>query len=617
MGIVYRAVHTVLNRPVALKQILAADEAELADALARFRREAEMLGAVAHSTLVQVYEAGEADGVPFIAMELIDGRGLDGILKQRTLPLRTLVELLRASAAGVAEAHARGIVHRDIKPGNILVETKTGRPRVLDFGLAVSARARDARLTRSGEIVGTAEYMAPEQLRSQSDEESITPRIDVYAFGVVLYEVLTGVLPFTGDNPLQALMRRTTEDPLAPHWLSPSVPVDLEAVCLKALERQPGRRYPECGAFAADLGRWLAGEPVSARVPSAWRRSWSWIRRNRRLVLGSAVAALLIAAISLAGRSAWRARRDSDRERRAQVQGAAGSLARHIDHRLAEGQGAAETLARVVEMFPNPAEHEPELKDFIRRTLGTHWYLYGACLAFAPDAFEPGRKRHMPYFHRSASDSGEIEFLYPDYDRYDYPTFDWYRRPAELQETGWTEAYYDENAGNVLMVTCSTPFYGDAATLHAGGPPSLEARRAHFRGVATVDVSLAHMHGQMDAIRVGERGYTLLVESSGRILTFPDRPAPFATAASVELVRRFEDLFPGEDLAGLLEDVETSGSGAVRETVCPNLGERAYFSVEVLRGTAWRLVTVCPVAELAGRRADAPPLVRLETDSRR
>jgi hypothetical protein len=259
MGVVYRARQTRANREVALKVVLAGDHAGAAE-LARFRAEAEAVARLQHPHVVAVFEVGEYAGRPFYSMELCPGGTLAAAVGGPMDP-RAAATLVLKVARGVAAAHAAGVVHRDIKPGNVLL-TADGDPKVADFGLAKQLNAGpDGGLTRTGAVVGTPSYMPPEQAAGARE---VGPAADVYALGAVLYELLTGRPPFRGANPTETLLRVVTEDPPPPRAVHAAVPRDLEAVCLRCLAKTPADRYPSAAALADDLRRYLDGDPVSA-----------------------------------------------------------------------------------------------------------------------------------------------------------------------------------------------------------------------------------------------------------------------------------------------------------------------------------------------------------------
>jgi tRNA A-37 threonylcarbamoyl transferase component Bud32 len=303
MGVVYKARQARPRRLVALKMILAGEHAG-ANALHRFRTEAEAVARLAHPGIVQVYEVGEHNGLPYLALEYIEGGSLADRLRRGRLRPRQAAALLHQLARAVQHAHQKGIVHRDLKPANVLLtalpeggDDEAGcSAKVVDFGLAkplegmTSLRAGGPR-TQSGAVLGTPSYMAPEQAGGKSRD--IGPAADVYALGAILYECLTGLPPFQGDSLLDTLIQVTTEEPTPPRELRPQCPPALEAICLKCLRKAPADRYASAGALADDLKRHLDGEPVAARSGGALARLGAWARGHK------GPAALAVAALAL------------------------------------------------------------------------------------------------------------------------------------------------------------------------------------------------------------------------------------------------------------------------------------------------------------------------------
>jgi Flp pilus assembly protein CpaB len=270
MGVVYEAVQAGLNRPAALKMLLP-DRRAGGTAAVRFLAEAEAVAAVRHPHVVQVYEFGQHAGRPFMAMELCP-RSLKDLLQAGPLAPREAARLLAKVAQGVQAAHARQIVHRDLKPGNVLLDDD-GEPKVTDFGLAKRGTGSD--LTRTHAVMGTPDYMAPEQAEGRA--KFVGPEADVWALGVILYECLTGVRPFAADDSMAILRRIQEEAPVSPRTIKRDVPRDLEVICLKCLEKEPADRYPTAAAVALDLDNFVAGRPILARPRSPIYRAWRFL----------------------------------------------------------------------------------------------------------------------------------------------------------------------------------------------------------------------------------------------------------------------------------------------------------------------------------------------------
>jgi serine/threonine protein kinase len=296
MGVVYRARQRTANRTVALKLIRPDRLEDLppqrrAEWLNRFRTEAQAAARLEHDHIVTVYEVGDLDGVPFYSMRYVAGRSLAEVLRDGPLENRRAAELLERVARAVDYMHGAGILHRDLKPRNILVDV-AHRPFVSDFGLAKWLDGGGDGVTQTGQAVGTPEYMSPEQAR---DAARVTTASDIYSLGATLYVLLTARPPFHAATSVETLRQVLDEEPVSPRALNPAVDRDLETITLKCLDKDPAKRYPSAQAVADDLGRYLRGEPIAARPVGNVERVWRWSRRNPRVAaLGGAVAALVL-----------------------------------------------------------------------------------------------------------------------------------------------------------------------------------------------------------------------------------------------------------------------------------------------------------------------------------
>jgi predicted Ser/Thr protein kinase len=290
MGVVYRARQAGLKRLVAIKMVLAGSYASPKQ-LARFQRETEILARLNHPNIVQIYEVGELDGMPFFCMEYMDGGSLAAKIKGQPQQPEAVAELVETLARAVHVAHEQGIVHRDLKPANILING-AGVPKITDFGLAKYLQ-EEAGQTGT-DILGTPSYLAPEQVRREG--VAIRPATDVYALGVILYELLTGRVPHKGDSSVDTVLLVLHEEPVPPSRLRPRLPADLETITLKCLNKEPKKRYLTAATLAEDLRRFLANEPILARPVSHWEQAVKWGRR--RPALAATIAALFLVTVA-------------------------------------------------------------------------------------------------------------------------------------------------------------------------------------------------------------------------------------------------------------------------------------------------------------------------------
>jgi serine/threonine protein kinase/Tfp pilus assembly protein PilF len=293
-GVVYRARQKSLNRTVALK-IIALGHWASATHLRRFRLEAEAAAGLNHPSIVPIHEIGERDGCCYFSMSLVEGGQLDEIVARKPMSVRHAAQLIAKLARTVHYAHEHGILHRDIKPGNILLDAE-GEPHLTDFGLARLVE-RESTVTRTTEVLGTPSYMAPEQASGNNAE--ITSATDVYALGAVLYHLLTGRPPFVAETTYKTVQLLLETDPRQPRLLNPKVDRDLSIICLKCLEKDPQRRYGSALALAEDFERWLRREPILARRVSVLTRGKKWLQRNPAAALAAVSLAALVAALGV------------------------------------------------------------------------------------------------------------------------------------------------------------------------------------------------------------------------------------------------------------------------------------------------------------------------------
>ncbi len=290
MGIVYHARHLALKREVAVKMILAGRHAGPVER-ARFRTEVEAVARLQHPNIVQIHEVGEEDGNPYCALEYVSGGTLAGRTARGPMPTAEAAKLVEAVARAMHLAHSRNVVHRDLKPANVMIAAD-GTPKITDFGLARQLDREDGQ-THTGAVMGTPAYMAPEQAVGRTSEAG--PVADVYSLGAILYDCLTGRPPLKGDSTAATLALVRTEDPAPPSRWHPSVPLDLDTICLRCLQKQPERRYSSAAELADDLARYLRGEPILARPVRVWERAAKWAKRR------PAAAGLIASAVLAVG----------------------------------------------------------------------------------------------------------------------------------------------------------------------------------------------------------------------------------------------------------------------------------------------------------------------------
>ncbi len=304
MGVVFQARQVSLNRPVALKMILAGQLADETD-VRRFYTEAEAAANLDHPGIVPIFEVGQHEGQHYFSMGFIDGHSLAERLAEGPLAAREAAGLIRRVALAIEYAHQRGVVHRDLKPANILLD-QNGNPRVTDFGLAKKVQG-DSGLTGSGQIMGTPSHMPPEQAGGRRGE--VGPAADVYALGATLYALVTGRPPIQAATAMDTVIQVLSDEPVSPRSLNPAVERDIDTICLKCLQKEPPRRYASAQALADDLGRFLSGEPILARPVRATQRAWMWCTRNPWLagavgMTAAALIALIVVSLLYADRQA-------------------------------------------------------------------------------------------------------------------------------------------------------------------------------------------------------------------------------------------------------------------------------------------------------------------------
>jgi serine/threonine-protein kinase len=379
MGVVFKAYQRGLGRVVALKQIRAGLDAN-AHERARFQVEAEAAGRLRHPNIVTVHDVGEREGVPYIAMELVEGGSLTDRLARQLLPPRQAAALVETVARAVDYAHQAGIVHRDLKPSNILL-TADEEPKVADFGLAKRLDVESGQ-TNTGALLGTPSYMAPEQAIG----EAAGTGADLYALGAILYETLTGRPPFQAATPMETIELVRHADPPPLSRLQPGLARDVQTICLKCLEKDPRRRYPTAAQLADDLARFLRGEPIRARPVGQVERLAKWARRRPAQAALAALCSLALAG-AFAGVVAHNARLRVEVERANKATAEASTQRQLADANYREARAAIE---KVLGRLDEPVyAGMPRRRDLQRAQVEDALGFFDRVLAVA-DSTDPG-----------------------------------------------------------------------------------------------------------------------------------------------------------------------------------------------------------------------------------
>jgi hypothetical protein len=565
MGVVYKAWQKSLKRTVALKMIRGGAHAGRED-LGRFKTEAESVARLRHPNIVQIHEVGEQDGLPYFSLEFVEGGTLADRVAGTPLDGTAAARLVQTLAEAVHHAHVNGVVHRDLKPGNVLL-TADGTPKVTDFGLA--KRLDEAGQTQSNSILGTPSYMAPEQAAGKNKE--VGAPADVYALGAVLYELLTGRPPFRAATPLDTVLQVVSAEPAAPRLLNPKIRRDLETICLKCLQKEPHKRYASAAALADDLRRFLAGEPIEARPVSAAERLWRWGRRHpaRAALL---VVSLLLLLVVLGG-GFWFTRRlqaelgRTEAAQRELQQALTLQVAERLDADLRQLAAVPAMMAVTLELHPEGKEER--LAAWLREILRTNKHVFGTCVAFEPGRFEPARKDFALYAHRTAGglDAKQLPASYR------YRTWPWYTRPLKEGRAVWSEPFLDEGGGNIPMVTRSVPL----------------RRGKDLVGVVTIDLSMDYFKDLgtwLNGLKLGEGGYGFVVSREGTFISYPD--GAYRMPRKITEVNEFQADDALRAFTGRLLREERGAATAVD----PRTGRPASFLFARVPSTGWAFVAV-------------------------
>ena len=336
MGRVYKAYDSQLAREVALKVLIWGDSSDSRQ-IERFHREARATAKLHHSNIVSIYDIGNAEGQNYFTMDFISGASLRDILRQKSLSNTENVDIMISVADAVDYAHSQGIIHRDLKPANIIIADDR-QPKVMDFGLAKIVSVEDG-LSRTGDVVGTPAYMSPEQ----ADGKAVDIRTDIYALGATFYEMLTGRAPFQGESYIQLIYQILHKDPVWPRELSPGIPAELEAICLKCLEKNPDRRYQSAADLREDLSNYRQHKPIIARQPTILNLIGKFVMRHRALSISVATVLLTIVAGAIFSLYMWQ----MEQSQRQQVEKAKNQVDQIKQQKEIEAKEANVGLAKI------------------------------------------------------------------------------------------------------------------------------------------------------------------------------------------------------------------------------------------------------------------------------
>ena len=529
-----------------------------------------------HPNIVQIHEIGQQGECPFLVMEYIEGESLSESLARKPWPPRKAAELLAVLAGAVHAAHVHGILHRDLKPNNILLSAD-GTPKICDFGLAKSLE-NPADQTQTGQFVGTPSYMAPEQVLG--DRSTQSPAVDIYALGAVLYETLTGRPPFLADNPLETIRLVAKQEPIPPRQWQPKTPRDLETICLKCLAKEPRRRYASALDLAEDLKRFLAHEPIHARPVGPAERTWRWCRAHPSgaalMAVATAAVIVVLAVVLCFNRRLSRELDRTDAARR-QVLAAQEKLHRRLTQEVADRlDGDLRELAAVPLTMATLLENrrdwdEQQIDRSLRDMLNKSPLIFGLCVAFEPYQWRKDRRDFAYYVFRRREGLAVKRLVPPSYLPL-YREWEWYSAAKNGPQGRWTEPYIGEGGDRTPMVTFSAPI----------------RRSGRFAGVVTADLAMDYfgdLRRSIERLDLGRESYCFVVSSGNRILAHPIQryrfPGPDSDLAAIEVDESFRSL------AG--QWVEAS-EGTAR-ALDFSTGRPARFLFSRVQAAGWTLVT--------------------------
>jgi predicted Ser/Thr protein kinase len=576
MGIVYKARQLGLERTVAIKTMLPGGPVG-DDQQARFLREAKLMAMLQHPNILPIYEVGQRQGLPFLAMEYADGGTLSQSLGGKPMPPRQAAELAAILARAVHYAHQRGVIHRDLKPANVLLAAD-GTPKIGDFGLAKCFESPTDH-TRTGALLGTPSYMAPEQLGDGSAKAG--PPVDVYALGATLYELLSGRPPFLADNPLDTLQMARTQEPVSLRRWQPKLPPDLDTIGLKCLEKDPRRRYPNAQALADDLDRFLRGEPIAARPAGVLERCrrWSRVHRAAAALIAAGVLALaviLVLVLSFNRRLAGElARTNAEHERLLAAKERlrwelTSEVAGRLDSDLRELAAVPSTMATLLE---NRTDwNDAELERTMRDMLGKSPLIFGLCVAMEPYQWRADRRDFALYIFRGSKGLVSRQLLPPFYRPF-YRQWDWYKNAAAAPGGRWGEPYVGLGADQTPMVTFS-------ASIRRGGK---------LAGVVAADLAIDYfrkMRVSLDDLELGTDFYCFLFSRGDWILSHSLDEYEFPRPKS-----DLNKLLVHADFRRVVERMHKETNGQAR-AADPLSGKEATFLFAHVPSAGWTFVIV-------------------------
>jgi predicted Ser/Thr protein kinase len=576
MGIVYKARQIALGRLVAVK-LVRADGLIPEDWRRRFTQEAKAMALLQHPNVVQIHEIGRQREQQFLVMEYVEGQSLAASLVEGPWPARKAAEFVAIVARAMHAAHQQGVIHRDLKPGNILIAAD-GTPKICDFGLAKHWE-QTADQTATGQLVGTPSYMAPEQVLGAHG--TLGPAVDIYAMGAVLYELLTGRAAFMADNPLQILQLISRQEPVPPRQWQPAIPRDIETICLKCLAKDSRRRYATASDLADDLARFLANQPIHARPVGPIGRGWRWCRRHPSIaaLMGMAtVAIVLVLAVVLGYNHRLACELDRTEAARQQVLATQeklhGKLAQEIAHRL-DGdlrELAATPLAMAALVEAHRDWDEGQMEQVLKNLLAKSPLILGSCVAFEPCAWKADRKDFALYVFRRRDGFVVKQLLPPAYLPH-YRQWEWYERAKSRSQGSWSEPYVDDSADRTPMVTFSAPLHRDG----------------RFIGVVTADLAMDYfrdLRSQVDHLELGLGNYCIVISAGKKILSHPASrfkfPEPASDLTTIDL---------DESFRRLVDQWARCPAGGARAVDFSTRQPASFFYARV-PSAGWTLVTV-------------------------